>query len=78
MRCELFVAEIDPLDVRSRDIDARLWTDATGHESGRYVPMSLGIEGSGAVQQESLESAPLRCSTPEHLAIALSFPLIAT
>ena len=82
VRCELFVAEIDPLDVRSRDIDARLWTDATGHESGRYVPMYLvlDVEGNPVLSGKNLlfESAPLRCSTPEHLTIALSFLLIAT
>ncbi len=62
VRCELFVGEIDPLDVRSRDIDARLWTDATGHESGRYVPMSLviDVEGNPVLSGKNLlfESAP--------------------
>ena len=47
VRCELFVAEVDTLDVRPRDIDARLWTDAIGQDRGRYVPMHLVLDADG-------------------------------
>ena len=30
VRCELFVAAVDPYQVQPRDVDARLWTDASG------------------------------------------------
>jgi glycosidase len=47
VRCELFVADIDVQQVRLRDIDARLWTDALGSGSGRYMPMNLRIAEDG-------------------------------
>ena len=62
IRCELFVAEVDPLDVRPRDIDARLWTDAIGQDRGRYVPMHLvlGADGTPVLSGKNLlfESEP--------------------
>jgi hypothetical protein len=47
-RCELFVADVDMSQVQSSDIDARLWTDALGSGSGRYVPMNLLLTTDGA------------------------------
>ncbi len=47
VRCELFVAEIDASLVRLGDIDARLWTDALGNGSGRYMPMNLQFAADG-------------------------------
>lgn len=47
VRCELFVAAIDSSSVRARDIDARLWTDAFGQASGRYVLMHLVLDADG-------------------------------
>lgn len=46
-RCELFVADVDASQVRLSDIDARLWTDALGNGSGRYVPMNLLLTTDG-------------------------------
>ena len=46
VRCELFVAAVNASEVRPRDIDARLWTDALGR-GGRYVPMHLAMDGAG-------------------------------
>lgn len=47
VRCELFVAAVDSIHVRPRDVDARLWTDALGGDSGRYVPMQLVLADDG-------------------------------
>ena len=46
VRCELFVAAIDPHEVGVGDVDARLWTDVGG--MGSYVPMRLICDGEGA------------------------------
>tara|TARA_Y100001933_G_scaffold69575_1_gene70623 strand:+ start:897 stop:2816 length:1920 start_codon:yes stop_codon:yes gene_type:complete len=56
VRCELFVADVDPIDVRPRDIDARLWTDAIGQDRGRYVPMHLvlGADGTPVLSGKNL------------------------
>lgn len=47
VRCELFVADIDAGQVQTSDIDARLWTDALGNGSGRYIPMNLRLADGG-------------------------------
>ncbi len=56
VRCELFVADVDPIDVRPCDIDARLWTDAIGQDRGRYVPMHLvlGADGTPVLSGKNL------------------------
>jgi len=45
VRCELFVAAVDPHQVRSEDVDARLWTDASG--TSDYVEMRLLVDEEG-------------------------------
>ena len=45
VRCELFVATVDPHQVQPRDVDARLWTDASG--TNAYVEMRLLIDEEG-------------------------------
>ena len=45
VRCELFVAAVDPDQVQPRDVDARLWTDASGTSS--YVEMRLLVNAEG-------------------------------
>ena len=45
VRCELFVAAVDPHQVRSEDVDARLWTDASG--TNDYVEMRLLVDAEG-------------------------------
>ena len=39
VRCELFVADIEPASIRAGDVTARLWTDV--EDPGSYVPMRL-------------------------------------
>jgi hypothetical protein len=39
VRCELFVAAIDPASIRAGHVSARLWTDVA--DPGRHVPMRL-------------------------------------
>jgi glycosidase len=51
-RVELFVAAVDPLEVRPGDVQIRLWTDANEREAaqsghGRYLPMRLVCDGRG-------------------------------
>ena len=45
VRCELFVAAIDPYQVQPGDVDARLWTDANG--TNAYLEMRLLIDEGG-------------------------------
>ena len=45
VRCELFVAAVDPYQVQPRDVDARLWTDASG--TNDYVEMRLLVDEAG-------------------------------
>ena len=45
VRCELFVAAVEPDQVQPRDVDARLWTDANGTSS--YVEMRLLVDEEG-------------------------------
>ena len=45
VRCELFVAAVDLHQVRSEDVDARLWTDASG--TNDYVEMRLLVDEGG-------------------------------
>ena len=45
VRCELFVAAIDPYQVQPGDVDARLWTDANG--TNAYLEMRLLIDAGG-------------------------------
>ena len=45
VRCELFVAAVDLHQVRSEDVDARLWTDASG--TSDYVEMRLLVDEEG-------------------------------
>ena len=45
VRCELFVAAVDPYQVQPRDVDARLWTDASG--TNAYVEMRLLVDEEG-------------------------------
>ena len=45
VRCELFVAAVDPYQVQPRDVDARLWTDASG--TNAYVEMRLLVDEAG-------------------------------
>jgi len=62
VRCELFIAAVDPTQVRSSDVDARLWTDALGNGEGRYLDMFLVCtpDGAPALADNNLafESAP--------------------
>ena len=46
VRCELFVAAVDPREVQSGDVDARLWTDVSG--TNDYVEMRLLVDEEGA------------------------------
>ena len=46
VRCELFVAAIDPREVQPGDVDARLWTDVSG--TNDYVEMRLLVDEEGA------------------------------
>ena len=48
VHCELFVAAVEPIQVRLNDIDARLWTDALGNGEGRYLDMHLVCAADGA------------------------------
>lgn len=54
VRCELFVAAIDPHQVQPGDVDARLWTDASG--TNAYVEMRLlvGEEGTPVLAGNNL------------------------
>ncbi len=45
VRCELFVAAVDPRQVQPKDLDARLWTDASG--TNDYVEMRLLVDEEG-------------------------------
>ena len=45
VRCQLFVAAVDPYQVQPRDVDARLWTDASG--TNAYVEMRLLVDEEG-------------------------------
>ena len=45
VRCELFVAAVDPCEVQPGDVDARLWTDASGTHD--YVEMRLLVDEEG-------------------------------
>ena len=45
VRCELFVAAVDPREVQPGDVDARLWTDANG--TNDYVEMRLLVDEQG-------------------------------
>ena len=45
VRCELFVAAVDPREVQLGDVDARLWTDANG--TNDYVEMRLLVDEQG-------------------------------
>ena len=45
VRCELFVAAVDPREVQPGDVDARLWTDANG--TNDYVEMRLLVDEEG-------------------------------
>ncbi|MYC73601.1 MAG: hypothetical protein F4X17_23110 [Gemmatimonadetes bacterium] len=45
VRCELFVAAVDPREVQPGDVDARLWTDANG--TNDYVEMRLLVDAEG-------------------------------
>jgi hypothetical protein len=60
VRCELFVADIEPASIRAGDVTARLWTDA--EDPGSYVPMRLctGLGGEPDLCDANLvfESAP--------------------
>lgn len=46
VRCELFVAAVAPHQVQPEDVDARLWTDASG--TNDYVEMRLLVGEDGA------------------------------
>jgi len=46
VRCELFVAAVDPHQIQPGDVDARLWTDASG--TNDYVEMRLLVDAEGA------------------------------
>ena len=46
VRCELFVAAVEPREVQPGDVDARLWTDANG--TNDYVEMRLLVNAEGA------------------------------
>ena len=45
VRCELFVAAVDPREVQPGDVDARLWTDASG--TNDYLEMRLLVDEQG-------------------------------
>ena len=46
VRCELFVAAVDPREVQPGDVDARLWTDVDG--TNDYVEMRVLVDEEGA------------------------------